>query len=89
LDVVPYDCQVRPEDIRYGGNAVWTDLSMCAVKMLHTAAQGGTPSDTDTTWLGRQLARTPWAPLASVGNIITKHSLTSTLATTATTSSAT
>jgi hypothetical protein len=32
---------------------------MCAVKMLHTAAQGGTPSDTDTAWLGRQLARTP------------------------------
>lgn len=59
LDVIPYDSRVRPEDIRYSGHAAWTDLSMCAVKMLHTAAQGGTPSDTDTAWLGQRLARAP------------------------------
>ncbi len=59
LDVAPYDPQVRPEQILYSGYATWTGMSLCAVKILHTAAQTGSYNEADTTWLTRRLADCP------------------------------
>ncbi|MFE7272519.1 prenyltransferase/squalene oxidase repeat-containing protein [Streptomyces sp. NPDC057623] len=44
-----------PAQFRYGGQARWTDLLLCAMKILHTSAHDGIPDDTDLTYLTDQL----------------------------------
>ncbi|SEP59308.1 squalene-hopene/tetraprenyl-beta-curcumene cyclase [Streptomyces sp. yr375] len=78
LGVGPYDPATRPHQIAYGGYAAWTDLSLCAVRMLHTAAQDGSPDDTDTAWLTERLSAFPHGQIwegNALAHLVALHAL--------------
>ncbi|WP_159403861.1 prenyltransferase/squalene oxidase repeat-containing protein [Streptomyces sp. NRRL S-646] len=57
IGAVPLDTSssTDPTTLRYGGQARWTDLLLCAMKILHVRGRGGAPDHTDLTYLANLL----------------------------------